>query len=145
MHACDWPCNWVKWGLPGKCLHTNVVTFCTCVSNGERQMYKPTRKRVDEWVNWVIFFYARLEKDREAEWFEAFAMWGINTFCWPSRAFCSGFGCTCGRRFNRELWGHWPCEFCWHKCRKSLHSSCLRAWFSSSLRQILWLHEMDSD
>lgn len=145
MHACDWPCNWVKWGLPGKCLHANAGAFCTCVSNSEtvweRQLYMPTRKgRMSELIGWFFFFfYARLEKDREAEWFEAFILPAFTCLLFR---FLDAPACFA---FTENFGGIVSVNSAGANCRKSLYSSCLRAWFSSSPRKILWLNEMDSE
>lgn len=91
-------------------------------------------QRADELVNWLIFFffYARLEKDREAEWFEAFILPAFTCLLFrfldaPARvAFTENFG------------GIVSVNSAGANCMMSLYSSCtLRAWFSSSPRQIL--------
>lgn len=142
MHACDWPCNWVE-----ACWQ---VSACKCVSNGEsvweRQRYMPTRKgQMSELIGW-FFFLCFLCSAGERQ--GAGMVWSVHhdhvlpAFTCLLFRFC---GCTCTRRFHWELWGHWRCEFCWRKCWKRLYPWCLRAWFFSSPRQILWLNEMDSN
>lgn len=81
----------------------------TSVSNSEtvweRQLYMHTRKgRRGELIGW-FFYYARLEKDREAEWFEVSHHVRHKHILLEFTCLLFRFGCTCTRCFQQELLG----------------------------------------
>lgn len=105
--ACDWPCNWLKWGLPGKCLHNNAgalgrvrptVRLC------ERDNCTHAKGGRGELIAW-FFCHARLEKNREAERFEVSHHVKHKHILLEFTFLLFRFGCTCTNCFQEELLG----------------------------------------